>query len=437
MSNILESKLEQDLEKAFETCIHCGMCLSACPTYVQTGDESQSPRGRIHLSQAVHDGRLPFADLVPALETCLGCMACETACPSQVKYHHVLEAGRLTAHAQGLGRFSLLAQVMQAVLKQDALLSLVTFGMKLADALGFRRLLQASWMPRFILEKTRFWMPIPSKGLDARLSVADPKAEIALHLGCVMKHLMPDVHNACLDVLTAMGFSVTASPLGCCGALASHHGLAKETEACMKENAQAWQASSQQTTLSNAGGCGAMLKDYAHLATHLSLDSADTSQKALAEIAQATEDIHAFIWTHHQRLPALALPTPMVVTYQGSCHLTHAQGVTEAPLALLQQVKNLTLSPMQNASSCCGSAGIYNLEHPDLAEAIAQDKVQAILATGASVVVVGNPGCLIQLKASLAVYAPTAKIEVLHPMQLLAEAVKACPTQYQSAEQPW
>ncbi len=433
MSNTLENTLEQDLEKAFETCIHCGICLSSCPTYVHTGDESQSPRGRIHLSQAVHDGRLPFADLVPALETCLGCMACESACPSQVKYHHVLEAGRLTAHAQGLGRFSVLAQSMQAVLKQDALLSIVTTAMKLGDALGFRRLLQASWMPALIREKTRFWMPLPQERLDVRLTQVDNHAELALHLGCVMKHLMPDVHNACLDVLTAMGFSVTASPLGCCGALASHHGLAKETQACLKENAQAWQASSKTITLSNAGGCGAMLKDYAHLGENLSLQA---SPSVLAEIAHATEDIHAFIWANNPRLPALALPTQMVVTYQGSCHLTHAQGVTEAPLALLQQVENLTLVPMQNASGCCGSAGIYNLEHPQLAEAIAQEKVDAILATGADVVVVGNPGCLIQLKASLAVYAPTAKIEVLHPIQLLAEAVKACPAQYQSAEQP-
>jgi glycolate oxidase iron-sulfur subunit len=423
MSNTLENTREQDLKKAFETCIHCGICLSACPTYVHTGDESQSPRGRIHLSQAVHNGRLPFADLVPALETCLGCMACETACPSQVKYHHVLEAGRLTTHAKGLGRFSLLAQGMQAVLKQEALLSLITAGMKVGDALGFRRLLQASWMPRFILEKTRFWMPLPQERLDARLKQVDDQAELALHLGCVMKHLMPDVHNACLEVLTAMGFSVTASPLGCCGALASHHGLAKETHACLSENAQAWQASSKTITLSNAGGCGAMLKDYAHLAEHFSLDSADIPQKALAEIAHATEDIQAFIWEHYQRLPALALDTPHVVTYQGSCHLTHAQGITEAPLALLQQVENLTLVPMQNAHSCCGSAGIYNLEHPQLAEAIAQDKVQAILATKADVVVVGNPGCLIQLKASIAVYAPTAKIEVLHPMQVLARAL--------------
>ena len=419
----MPNMLEKDLEKAFETCIHCGMCLSACPTYVHTGDESQSPRGRIHLSQAVHDGRLPFADLVPALETCLGCMACETACPSQVKYHHVLEAGRLTSHAQGLGRFSWLAQVMQAVLKQDALLSLITFGMKLGDALGFRRLLQASWMPHFISEKTRFWMPLPQERLDARLTQVDADAELALHLGCVMKHLMPDVHNACLNVLTAMGFSVTASPLGCCGALAAHHGLAKETEACMKENAQAWQASSKQTTLSNAGGCGAMLKDYPHLGESLSLPD---SPSVLAEIAHATEDIHAFIGEHLQRLPSLALATAKVVTYQASCHLTHAQGITEAPLALLQQVKNLTLVPMQNASGCCGSAGIYNLEHPELAEAIAQEKVQAILATGADAVVVGNPGCLIQIKASLAVYAPDAKIEVLHPMQILSQALPSC-----------
>jgi glycolate oxidase iron-sulfur subunit len=408
------------LEKAFDACIHCGMCLSACPTYVHTGDESQSPRGRIHLSQAVHEGRLPLADLAPALESCLGCLACETACPSQVKYHDVLEAGRLAMHAKGLGRFSRLAQTMQAIVKQDALLNLIVQAMQLGDALGLRSMVQAAWWPNWVRQKTRFWLPNVQEPLEPCLKRVDPEAELALHLGCVMKHLMPDVHNACVHVLSAMGFTITKSPLGCCGALASHHGLAKETEACMKENAQAWQASSKQTTLSNAGGCGAMLKDYPHLGESLSLPD---SPSVFAEIAHAAEDIHAFIGEHRQRLPSLALATAKVVTYQASCHLTHAQGITEAPLALLQQVKNLTLVPMQNASGCCGSAGIYNLEHPELAQKIAQEKVQALLATGADVVVVGNPGCLIQLKASLAVYAPTAQIAVLHPMQVLSQAL--------------
>ena len=418
------------LETAFETCIHCGMCLSACPTYVHTGDESQSPRGRIHLSQAVHEGRLPFAELVPSLESCLGCLACETACPSQVAYHDVLEAGRLTTHAKGLGRFSRLAQVMQLILKQDALWSLMTFAMNLGDNLGIRRFLQASWIPRFILKRTRFWLPLPKESLKAALKMINPDAEISLHLGCVMKHLMPDVHNACLDVLTAMDFHVTASALGCCGALSSHHGLNQETQACMAENAQRWEASSKPITLSNAGGCGAMLKDYHHLATSLPCHEAERSPTvftAFDEISQATEDIHAFMWQHRDRLPHLELATASVVTYQASCHLAHAQGITEAPLALLKEVKQLTLSPMQNAHSCCGSAGIYNLEHPELAEAIAQEKVNAILATKATIVVVGNPGCLIQLKASLAVYAPNAKIEVLHPIQLLARAMHDAP----------
>ncbi len=408
------------LEKAFEACIHCGMCLSACPTYVHTGDESQSPRGRIHLSQAVHDGRLLLADLVPALESCLGCLACETACPSQVKYHDVLEAGRLAMHAKGLGRFSRLAQMMQAVLKQDALLNLIVKAMQLGDALGLRSMVQASWMPDFISQKTRFWMPLPQERLDAGLTQVDPDAELALHLGCVMKHLMPDVHNACVHVLTAMGFTITKSPLGCCGALASHHGLAQETQACLKENARAWEASPPQITLSNAGGCGAMLKAYAHVGETLGLKEL---HPVLSELAAATEDIHAFIEKHHERLPALALPTPLVVTYQASCHLLHGQGIGHEPLHLLEQVKHLTLVPMQNASGCCGSAGIYNLEHPEMAQKIAQEKVQALLATGADVVVVGNPGCLIQLKASLAVYAPTAQIAVLHPLQVLSQAL--------------
>ncbi len=408
------------LEKAFEACIHCGMCLSACPTYVHTGDESQSPRGRIHLSQAVHEGRLPLADLAPALESCLGCLACETACPSQVKYHDVLEAGRLAMHAKGLGRFSRLAQTMQAIVKQDALLNLIVQAMQLGNALGLRSMVQAAWWPNWVRQKTRFWLPNVQEPLEPCLRRVDADAELALHLGCVMKHLMPDVHNACVHVLSAMGFTITKSPLGCCGALASHHGLAQETQACLKENARAWGTSPPKITLSNAGGCGAMLKAYAHVGQTLGLNEL---HPVLSELAAATEDIHAFIEKHHERLPDLALPTPLVVTYQASCHLLHGQGIGSEPLHLLKQVKHLTLVPLAGESSCCGSAGIYNLEHPELAQKIAQEKVQALLATGADVVVVGNPGCLIQLKASLAVYAPTAQIAVLHPMQVLSQAL--------------
>jgi glycolate oxidase iron-sulfur subunit len=402
------------IEDTFKSCIHCGICLSACPTYVSTGDESQSPRGRIHLSQAVHEGRLPFLDLVPAMETCLGCLACESACPSQVPYHHVLEDARFKTHQRGQGRFSLLAKLIQWILAQDLLLQGITQVMKQGDRLGIRALMQAPYMPKWINQKSRFWGRLTEEELYKPLQRTHSTAALSLHLGCIMKHLMPDVHNACYDVLMAMGFSTQASPLQCCGALAMHHGLEKETRHALEKNATLWQNAHPNLTLSNAGGCGAMLKDYAHISQTLGMAS-----PAFNEISENTQDIHEFIAAHRHKLPALALKKPTRVTYQASCHLTHAQGIEEAPLSLLKLITNLTLIPMNNASSCCGSAGIYNLEYPDLAESIAQEKVNTILATGAEVVVVGNPGCLIQLAGSLATYAPQHVIEVLHPIQLL------------------
>ena len=415
-----EACYKSPLQTAFDACIHCGMCLGACPTYVATGDESQSPRGRIHLSQAVQEGRLCLEDLAPSLESCLGCMACETACPSQVSYHHVLESGRKTLEKQGLGRFRFFAQALQAVLHSDALLSLITWCMKLGDRLGMRRLFQASWVPAWMRRYTRFWMPIPQQGLEVDLQHVNPQADLALHLGCVMKHLMPDVHNACLQVLNAMGYTVGASPLGCCGALASHHALDAETKACLLRNATAWVANPPTLTLSNAGGCGAMLKEYGHLAEPLNLEAV-----AFKEIASYTQDVHEFVAKHADRLPALRLPYPMTVTYQASCHLAHVQGVHQEALQLLERIENVTLVPLSSALGCCGSAGVYNLEHPKLAETIGEEKVRAILATKASIVLVGNPGCLIQLKASLKTYAPLEDIQVMHPFQLIAMALEA------------
>lgn len=420
----IDASQKSPLETAFDACIHCGMCLSACPTYLATGDESQSPRGRIHLSQALQEGRLSLEDLAPSLESCLGCMACETACPSQVKYHHVLESGRHHLEEKGLGRFRFFAQVLQAVLNSDAVLRLITLGMQVGDRLGMRRVLQASWVPVWMRRYTRFWMPIPTQGLQADLQRVNPQADLALHLGCVMKHLMPDVHNACLQVLTAMGYTVGASPLGCCGALASHHALDSEMHACLNRNAKAWQANPPTLTLSNAGGCGAMLKEYAHLGGHLA-EALPLDAMTLKDIASHTQDIHAFVAQEADRLPRLRLPVPMMATYQASCHLAHVQGVHQEALQLLARIENLTLVPLSSALTCCGSAGVYNLEHPKLAEAIGEEKVRAILATKASIVLVGNPGCLIQLKACLQTYAPLENIQVVHPFQLMAMALKS------------
>jgi glycolate oxidase iron-sulfur subunit len=414
---------EAGLSKSFDACIHCGMCLSACPTYQLTGDEAQSPRGRIHITEAWQEGRLTFEEIAPALETCFGCMACETACPSKVPYHHVLEATRFEAEARGLGRFSLFAKVLHWVLMHDAVLAFGAWGLRLTQRLGIRTLMQALPLPLFIKHRLALWPEVPMEGLSPTLQAGfEPSSEVSLHLGCVMKHLMPDVHNACERVLTAMGATVSASPLGCCGALAGHHGLASETRAVLHQNAQdSAGIPLQHMVLSNAGGCGAMLQHAGDYSQKLSCPEA--MQAPLQQLADQVKDIHAWALENIHRLPPLKAMAPLRVTYQASCHLYHAQGIQDAPITLLRQVAGLEFTPMVGATDCCGSAGVYNLEFPETADAIAQKKAAAILATGADVVVVGNPGCLIQLKAALAKYAPKAGIRVLHPMQLLAEAL--------------
>jgi glycolate oxidase iron-sulfur subunit len=415
-----------DMTASFDACIHCGMCLSACPTYVETGDESQSPRGRIHLAEAWQQGRLTFEDIQPALDTCLGCMACETACPSKVPYHHVLEATRFEAESIGQGRFSLFARGLQWVLQQDVLLAFGTWGMKLAQGMGIRRLMQASFWPGFIRQRMALWPALPNASLSAGLRQAyAPDADVALHLGCVMKHIMPDVHMACEQVLQAMGVRVTPAPIGCCGALAAHHGLRPELTALLETNAKASACTlrTTQPVLSNAGGCGAMVQHSPHYAQLMGC-ALETAQ-ALQQLADQTQDIHAWIWEHRDRLPPLSLPNPVTVTYQASCHMHHVQRVQQAPLALLSQIDGVRLVPMMGATDCCGSAGVYNLEFPETADAIAQRKARAILETGAQVVVVGNPGCLLQLKAAVERYAPQAGIEVLHPVQFMARCLIA------------
>jgi glycolate oxidase iron-sulfur subunit len=412
---------ETGLAKSFEACIHCGMCLSACPTYQETGDEAQSPRGRIHLTEAWKEGRLTFEDIAPSLETCLGCMACETACPSQVPYHHVLEATRFEAEQRGLGRFSVFAKMLQWVLRQDALLAFAAWGMRITQRMGIRSVMQSLRLPGFIQHRLALWPEVPRQGLSNSLKQGfDESTEVSLHLGCVMKHLMPDVHNACETVLHAMGVSVSASPLGCCGALAAHHGLTPETQELLNQTARnASCIPPHQQVLSNAGGCGAMLQHSGAYAQKLGC--AEETVHALKDLAQHVQDIHAWVLEHAHRLPPLKATSPLNITYQASCHLHHAQRIHNAPIELLQRVEGFTFIPMVGATECCGSAGVYNLEFPETADAIAQRKAATILATGADVVVVGNPGCLLQLKAALAKYAPGSGIRVLHPMQLLAD----------------
>jgi glycolate oxidase iron-sulfur subunit len=462
------------------TCVHCGFCLSACPTYTRLGDEADSPRGRLYLMRAVAENRLdPGA---PAFRThidrCLGCRACEPVCPSGVPYGFLVERARTVA--AGAGRPDPLGRLL-----------LWTFGHRFTSALAgwkgrvirsggaagaLARLLPARFgSVRYglaMLAATRPWRDLRQRGdssggdaanlgstpsavrpagrpavarggpaadveVQRERALADPHAlagaypegtsmpeadrpdsgrvRVALLRGCVQSALFGHVNRATERVLRAAGCELVSVPTQrCCGALHAHGGDLEGAYELARANVIAFEAAEAEYIVVNAAGCGAMLKEYGE---QLGRDVA-YRERAHA-LAARVRDLSELLV--ELELPRGA-PVPLRVTYDAPCHLHHAQRITRAPLDVLRQVPGLELVALPNAEECCGGAGIYGITHPELGGRILADKVDAILATGAEVVVTPNPGCIMQIGAGLALRG--ADIRVLHPIELLDESYR-------------
>ena len=406
-----------DAEAGIDACVHCGFCLQACPTYLALEDENDSPRGRIVLMRGLLDGDVQLEDPVVQqhMDRCLGCRACETACPSGVPYGQLLEATRATL--RGVTRPPLIAQIILRVFASPALLRLALFGGRVARALGIPSLM-AQLPGRLgagmaMLASTR---PV----LDTTPWTATGSGEhgdVTLLTGCVMQGLQTATNDATARVLTVNGYRVTSTPKqGCCGALHAHAGDLATARALAKVNIAAFESSPNTMIAVNAAGCGAMLKEYAHL-LH---DEPAWHERALA-VSARTRDATELLAAVGPR--ATTLPAPLRITYDAPCHLQHAQRLTSPPLAVLGAITNLTHLPLDDSDQCCGSAGIYNLIEPDVSDAVLAPKLRNIAATGASVVVTGNPGCLMQIGAGL--LRSGSRTRVVHPIDLLDAAYAA------------
>jgi glycolate oxidase iron-sulfur subunit len=398
-----------------ERCIHCGLCLEACPTYKITQLETESPRGRLHLMGAIADGRIDARSsdaTVLHLDRCLACRACEAVCPSGVPYGRLIEETRAgIAEARGispLGQLLLWSVSRPWVLRAMAALLLIS------ERTGLRNLTRRFLSPR--LRRLDALAPPVGRPAYRRVQVASPRSSVALLLGCVMRASYGDVHTATARVLAHLGAEVIETPgQTCCGALHAHAGDKAEAVRLAKLNIAAFEQAD--VILVNAAGCGAHLRSYAHL-----LEDRPNWAARAAALSSRVRDVSQYMDTiaGDETLGDLA----MRVTYQDPCHLAHAQGIRAEPRALLARVRGLELVEMAGADICCGSAGYYNLAQPEYADRLLEPKIDAILETRPDAVVTGNPGCMLQIAAGLRSRG-RADIPVLHVVEVLDRALSA------------
>lgn len=435
----------------FLDCVHCGLCTSACPTYLETGNENDSPRGRIYLMRAVTDGRI---DLTPEvqrhLDLCLDCRSCETACPSGVQYGRLIEpfraalnAGRLDSGRSGTGGAATAAAPPRAPgwferyvlyglfpypnrLRRSLTLArwMQRLGIdRLADGIGLTRLLPGKLrrMQRLLPRLEAPLPPLPehlpaltSEG-EAWVPAARPRARVALFTGCVADAMFRSTHWATARVLQANGCDVLVPRAQvCCGAIHYHSGADEPALQLAQTNLQAFPADVD-AILVNVAGCGSMLKDYPHLAEEAAAANSPLAVQ-LGDFSARVRDVTEFLDALGPVAPRH--PVPLQAAYHDACHLCHAQQIREQPRRILRMIDGLTLLPLDESEICCGAAGSYNLSEPEMADQLGRRKVRNILATGAAAVVTGNAGCSLQIQALLR--EAGAAVAVHHPLDLLA-----------------
>lgn len=421
----------------FLDCVHCGLCTSACPTYLETGNENDSPRGRIYLMRAVQDGRIELSDKVSRhLDLCLDCRSCETACPSGVQYGRLIEPFRVEmaqqqdpAKAKTPGWFQ--KWILHGLFPYPERMKWALWPMRVLQATGLDRVVDALGLTKLapgplgrmhrLLPKLRSRGPELPEFLPAK---GEKRATVALFTGCVADVMFHHVNVATAKVLQANGCDVhIPRSQSCCGAIHYHSGADQPALELAKRNSKAFDINDLDAVIVNVAGCGSMLKDYGHLEEEVVLrnghsHSESNQSSPVQQLAAKIKDVSEFLAELGPITPLN--PIEQTVTYHDACHLCHAQQIRTQPRQLLGMIPGLKLEPLAESEICCGAAGSYNLTEPEMASRLGNRKVDNIEATNAKMVVTGNAGCALQIQAVLKERGHD--MEVVHPIEILAES---------------
>jgi glycolate oxidase iron-sulfur subunit len=403
-------------EKKSLACIHCGLCLASCPTYLETGNENDSPRGRIYLMRAIQDGRLALEDeAVRHIDLCLGCRACEAVCPSGVQYGNLLEHTR--DHVEG--KYS--RSVFQTFLRRVAIEQVFPFPERMELALVPARLAKRTKLdkvlPKFAREALSL---IPTEGQAEPLPEFSPttgtrRGTVGFISGCVMSVMLGRTNWNSVRLLNAAGYDVvTPRDQVCCGALYAHSGNLARARDCAETNIRSFEKRKLDAIVINAAGCGSTLKEYGEL-LHGDADAEARGKNFSRQVKDITEFLVPHLGDFKFKI------SNCKVTYHDACHLAHAQHITKPPREIVKAVAGKNFVELPESDLCCGSAGTYNLTEPEMAERLQQRKIDNILKTGAEIVVTTNPGCLLQICAGLE--KAGRRVRALHIADYLAEAL--------------
>jgi glycolate oxidase iron-sulfur subunit len=403
-------------------CVHCGFCLSSCPTYLETGNELDSPRGRIYLMKSAIEGRIPMGDaLVKHLDLCLGCLGCEPACPSGVRYGSLIESARSQIERRYRRPFidRFYRSLLFSVFPYPKRLRLLLPFLFLYQVTGVQRLIRSSGILRRLSGKLARAEGISPKVKFSSLFSSLPnltpakgkkRFRVALLTGCVQSVLFPETNAATVRVLVENGCEVLIPRnQSCCGALSLHSGRLSEARDFARPNTDIFENSDFDTVIVNSAGCGSTMKEYGELLKN------DLYAERAEKLSKKTRDVMEFLADIGLRGELKELK--LRVTYQDACHIAHAQRIKTHPRKIIKQIPGIEFVELPESDICCGSAGIYNLVETEMAEKLLQRKISKLKETGVEVLVAGNPGCLLQIGMGIRRYG--LKIKTAHPVELL------------------
>ncbi|WP_346292065.1 (Fe-S)-binding protein [Sphaerothrix gracilis] len=414
-----------------DACVHCGFCLTTCPSYRVIGKENDSPRGRIYLMDAINKGEAPLSSAsVQHFDSCLGCLACTTACPSGVQYDKLIAATRPQIrrnHRRGLWQSALRNLIFSLFPYPDRIRLLLT-PLALYQRLGISKLLQSSGLlrqlsPNLAAMETLLPPVTPScfqDNLPEQLPAQEEKRyRVGMILGCVQRVFFSGVNEATARVLTANGCEVMIPrSQGCCSALPEHQGEEAQAEALARQMIDSFEDTDVDYIIINAAGCGHTLKEYGYILRH----DPQYREKAAAFSAKV-RDVQEFL--AEVGLTAKLHPLqdePLTLVYQDACHLLHGQKISLQPRQLLLQIPGVQLIEPLDAALCCGSAGVYNMLQPQVAAELGQMKVRNLLNTQASLIASANPGCSLQIQKHMP--AQGRSVPLKHPIELLDMSIR-------------